>query len=226
MQPNRQSESGNVFMFILLGIVLFAALSFTIARGFRSDSTSSISARQAELAATDMLNYAQRMERAVSRLRRNGTSENDISFDDPALTGFNHTPAVSDDNKVFNTSGGNIRYVPPADKSNDGSDWHFTGRTCIPDIGTGATGCDSDADITNEELLMVLNNVNQSVCEEINDSLEITGIPTDTGGGAATNKFQGSFTDGTEIILAGGPFSSACFTDGTNNHFYYVLLAR
>lgn len=226
MPQNRHSEAGNVFMFILLGIVLFGALAFTIARGFRSDTTSSISARQAELAATDVLNYAQRMERAVNRLRRNGTSESDISFDDPALTGYNHTPAVADSDKVFNSSGGNIGYVAPAANSNDGTDWHFTGRTCIADLGTGATGCDSDADATNEELIMVLNNVNQAVCEEINDSLNITGVPTDTGGGTSTNNYQGSFADDTEIILAGGPFSTACFSDGTNNHFYFVLLAR
>jgi len=226
MPQNRQAEAGNVFMFILLGVVLFAALAFTVSRGFRSDTTSAMSARQAELAATDILNYAQRMERAVNRLRRKGTSESDISFDDVALTGFNHTPAVADNDKVFDASGGNIRYSPPVANANDGSDWHFTGRTCIAGIGSGASGCDSDADTSNEELLMVLRNVNQSVCEEINGSLDIAGVPTDTGGGASTNQYQGSFADGTEIILAGGPFSAACFTDGTNNHFYFVLLAR
>ena len=74
MRPNnsRISERGNVFIFILLGLVLFAALSFTVARGFRSDTTSQMTDRQAELLATEIITYGQQMERTVNRLRRNG----------------------------------------------------------------------------------------------------------------------------------------------------------
>ena len=93
------------------------------------------------------------------------------------------------------------------------------------DIGTGATGCDTDS-IANEELIIVLPNIVDIVCEEINKRLNISGTPVDTGGGASSTKYQGSFADGTEIILPGGPFNTACFSDGTNNHFYSVLIAR
>ncbi|MCB9981246.1 MAG: hypothetical protein H6860_02470 [Rhodospirillales bacterium] len=221
----RSGEAGNVFVLILLGIVLFVALSLSISRGMRSDTTSNLSKQEAALAASDILAYAQKVERAVNRLRRKGVSENDISFDQAFVAGYNHTPAVADTNKVFNADGGAISWKSPPEGSNDGSEWFFTGETCIADLGTGATGCDTDS-IANEELIAVLPNVVDIVCEEINKRLNISAIPADTGGGASTTKYQGSFSDDTEIILAGGPFNAACFSDGANNHFYSILIAR
>ena len=50
--------------------------------------------------------------------------------------------------------------------------------------------------------------------------------PADTGGGASATKFTGTFGDDKEIILAGGPLETACFSRGGNNYFYTVLLAR
>lgn len=218
-------QSGNAFILILLGIVLFVALSLSISRGMRSDTTSNISKQEAALAASDILAYAQKTERAVNRLRRTGVSENDISFNQTFVTGYDHTPVAADTQKIFHPDGGALSWRAPPEGSNDDSPWRYTGETCIAHVGNGVTGCDTDS-IDNEELIAVLPNVVTSVCEEINKRLNITDIPLDTGGGMSTTKYQGTFTDGTEIILSGGPFNTACFTDGTNNHFYSVLIAR
>ncbi len=223
-QNNRQSEQGNIFIIILMGIILFAALSFSISRGMRSDTTSNLSNQESALAASDILAYAQKIERAVNRLRRRGISENDISFDQTFVAGYTH--GQPDTNKIFTTTGGAVSWQSPPAGANDGSDWIFTGATCIADVGTGATGCDSDADISNEELIATLGNVDTAVCTEINDRLNISGIVADTGGGASTTKYQGAFADGTEIIMAGGPFTAGCFSRSGNNHFYYALIER
>lgn len=225
-QKTHASQSGNVFILILIGIVLFAALSYSIARSMRTETTEKLSGQRAALAASDILNYAQRLERGVSRLRQKGISESDISFESAVDAAYAHAPAVTASEEVFSPSGGAISYSSPPERANDGTEWLFTGETCIADIGTGATGCDTDTDPSNEELLVVLPNVAESVCTEINDRLNISGIPADTGGGASTTKFTGTFADGKEIILAGGPFSQACFSRGGNNYFYSVLLAR
>ena len=224
MDTNRKSERGNVFLFILLGIVLFAALSFTMSRGMRSEGTERIDDRRAALIAADVLTFTQRVERGVNRLRRTGVSENGISFDLASTANYDH--GQPDTNKVFHTSGGSISYSDPPVNANDGTAWLFTGGTCIPDIGSGAAGCGSDT-VSNEELLLVLPNMDVTVCEEINSRLNITAIPTEADNDApSTGEYVGAFADDAEINLAGGPFNSVCFTDGTNNYFYKVLIER
>lgn len=219
----RQSERGNVFLFILLGVVLFSALAFTLSRGMRSDNTTAMSKRQAELIAVDILTYAQKLERTVNQLRRKNISENDISFENSAVAGYNHTPASQDSDKVFNASGGKMTWTSPLPKANDGSEWYFTGRTCVPDIGSGTTGCGADG-IGNEELLAVLPNIKQAVCERINSKLGVSGIPASAATYSAT-KYQGNFQDDTELTNVSG-LSSACFSHGGNYNFYSVLIER
>lgn len=222
-QNSVNKQTGNAFLIVMLGIVLFATLAFTISRSMRSDSTKRLSNHEAKLAATDILNYSQKIERAVNRLRRKNISENDLSFDQNIVAGYDH--GQPNTNKIFNGNGGSLTWSSPMNGVNDGSQWHFTGSTCIADIGTGGTGCDSDAD-SNEELIAVLPNLQLVVCESINDRLGITSVPSDTGSGYSTAQFTGSFSDDTEIILADGPFNAACFEEDGSYHFYSLLLGR
>lgn len=223
---NRKTESGNVFIFILLGVVLFAALSFTVARGMRGDTVSTMSEREAVLAASDILNYAQKLERAVNRIRSRGVSESDISFENTGVAGYTNANCTDNACRIFASSGGAASWKSPPSGANDGSDWVMTGQSCIEDLGTGAAGCGSDGNGSNEELLAILPNVATNLCTAINDRLGISGIPADGGGGVSSTKFTGSFADGTEVSLPGGPHDAACFSFGGNNYFYAVLLAR
>ncbi len=217
-------EQGNVFMFILLGVALFGALAFFISRGLRSENTTAMSERQAELLAVDVLDYGQKLARGVNRLRQKGVSENDIDFDNPDVTGYDHTPAQPATHNVFTPSGGGVPWKMPAPKTNDGSAWAFTGASCIADMGTGATGCGSDGD-PNEELIAYLPNISAAVCRSIDQKLGIGAIPSDSGGGASPVKFQGVYTDGTEIIT-GASRDAACFERGGSYFYYVVLIAR
>lgn len=215
-------QRGNVFLFVLMGVVLFAALAFVISRGMRSETTTGISRRQSELAAVDIIDYAQKIERAVNKIRSKGISENDIDFTNNVEAGYPHTPVTTPASQVFHPSGGNIAWMAPLENVNDGSPWLFTGETCIVDIGTGGTGCESDGD-DNEELLAVLPNIKQTVCEEINKRLGISVMPS--GGGVSAAKYTGVFDDDASPTDADG-LNAACFTSGGNFTFYYVLLAR
>ena len=225
-------ESGNVFIFILLGVVLFAALSFSVSRGFRSSTTSAMSAREAELTATDIITYAQRVERAVNRLRRNGCSENEISFENAQVSGYSFT--TRDKCKVFDSTGGKLSYAFPSNIDSAGF-WMFSGRSCITGVGPSAEGtnCWSDS-LDNEELVIILPRMtSREVCESLNKSLhDVRTINQNTGDGdwdENTKKFVGVFTDSNRP--EGQPVTGAdsfCFEDDDKEeyHFIHTLIAR
>jgi hypothetical protein len=222
---HRHHERGNVFLFIMLGIVLFAALTFTVSKSFQNQTTTSnLSKKEAMLAASDIMSYAQSVERGVNRVRRKSTSESDISFSYESGSTFEHGTPQPDRNNVFKTAGGGATWKTPQAGSNDGSPWFFTGETCIQDLGTGGATCNTSGN--DEELLIVLPNVDTVVCDAINERLGIGVTPTDSGGNYDTTPFTGTFGNGTKIVLAGGPYAAACYTDGTNNDVSYVLLER
>src|SRR5699024_1005959 len=112
---------------------------------------------QVELAAIDILDYAQRLERGVEKLRQKGISESDIDFSNSIVAGYDHSPALIDTNNMFLPMGGGVTWRSPAEGINDGSPWIFTGGTCIVNVGSGGAGCASDG-ASNEELLAVLPN--------------------------------------------------------------------
>ena len=82
MQQNKNisHQSGNVFIIILIGVLLFAALLYTFSRSLQT-SGGNISSQQAEIAGQEILNYSRMLEEAVNRVRQNGCSENEISFE-------------------------------------------------------------------------------------------------------------------------------------------------
>jgi hypothetical protein len=218
----RAHERGNVFLFILLGVVLFAGLAMVITRSMRTETVTTISSRDATLAATEILDYAQRLGRAVDRLRRRNISENDISFDNDFVAGYDH--GVPDANSVFSAAGGLVTWQDPIPGANDGSDWIFTGSTCVFGVGTGPANCDSNGVSTDEELIAVLPNLQKLVCEEIDSRLGIAPVP-DGVGTYSTTKFTGTFADGTAISTA-VPYNAACISDGGVYFFYVVLMER
>lgn len=239
--PVRAAERGNVFIFILLGLVLFAALSFTVSRGFRSDTTSQMTARQAELAASDILNYAQQLERAVNRLRRLGCSENQLSFqfDSDGDGDFNdsdealhNTNAPTDFScHIFHGEGGNIDHSEHIAKM---------GTSSTESYATGSTGMVGIGEDDRSDLYFRLRLGRESsdfnICYAINNKLgvEKTGTaPADAfdpiiNGGWTATTFTGSFDN------AATPLSSAVngihtYCAGHNTDlvsFYHVLLAR
>lgn len=217
-------ESGNVFIFILLGIGLFTALMFTVSKSMQTQTATQMNARDAKLAATEILDYAQRLERAVARISRKGVSENEISFQNAADAGYTPGNVQPETHHVFNTQGGSINWVIPPEGVNDGTNWLITGETCVKDVGTGGTNCASD-NLSNEELLLILPNLDSNVCTELNKMLDIDTIPAETGTGYSSNKFTGTFEDDTKIDV-GSPYKTACYSKSNSYYFYHTLIAR
>jgi hypothetical protein len=221
----RAQERGNAFFVIFLGVVLFAALIFTISSGLNT-GTSKMSAAQARNQATDIITYSQQIERAVKRIYTRGISEGDISFENATVTGYAHTPAVATKALVFNGSdGGFMTWRAPMKGSSASATntWLFTGGVVLTGQGNNSKS----------DLMMVVP-VTSEICTEINRQLN-TGIDTSVSVGTVSGaKFTGTYTDNPATdVDPGVAVSSGCVkglvTDGVltgTNTFFKVLLAR
>jgi len=183
------SQSGNIFVFILVGIFLFGALIYTFTRTSETGS-SNFSKQEAKIAAQEILNYSRIVEDAVDRLRRNGCSESEISFSN-TLTLFYYNPnsPLDESCHVFAANGGNIQVLEARKNWLENSlshiatfgDYVYTSYIRVENIGTD-----------NTELIIYIPYIEKIVCESINDLMDIsTPIPQDviSGTGYARGEF-------------------------------------
>lgn len=228
---SHSSETGSAFFYILLAVVLFGTLSFTVARSMRGGQTNALSDRKAELAASEILDSAQKIQHAIDYLRRNGCSENDISMETPDELNVNSASPIDESCHIFSPTGGNIAWNTPQTGVANNSVWRASSHSHINDIGTSKA-----------ELILYLPSINKSVCEKINKSANIVRetIPRENGY-AFDSEWDGSFNDsGPHVISCDGvapagacnkkPF--ACIESDVSNAyhenyiFYYVLIER
>lgn len=108
-----KNESGNVLFFILIGVVLYAALSFTITK---SDSNSNLDAQSVFALSNNFIQYGNAVKQGVARVRaQNGCVLEQISFDRSPFDGSYSGGAYLNPNSppdyrchVFHPDGGNV----------------------------------------------------------------------------------------------------------------------
>lgn len=212
------SEKGSALFFILIAVVLFAALSYAVSnmmRGGMSGGSTSISQEKTNIYAGEVLDYGRTIRQAVQGLRiSNGCRDTEISFENNIEAGY--TNGVNTDCQVFHADGANAVWVSPGADINDGSEWLFNGSNIVDEVGT-----------TSADLILVLPNISELVCTEINDVSSIPSIGTDTT--INFSKFTGSYTAVETINFASGnSFGCLNFDNGgTDERFFYqVLIAR
>ncbi len=99
-------------------VALFAALSYIVSSGFRAGE-SNLSKEKVDLIVTEMLDYAEALQRASQTLRING-----CKFGEGGLTFYSHKfanpghyniPSVPADNSchIFHPNGGGVTWQPP-----------------------------------------------------------------------------------------------------------------
>jgi hypothetical protein len=201
------------------------------------------------LYASDVIQYADGLKRAVQGMHIRGVADHMISFETDRLENYAHPvatpPATScqtDNCRVFRPAGGGFTYVPPPnswlDAGNAASplhgEWFFPAGVCVEDAGAGGSGCEADVE-DNEELVVILPWIRKELCVAINNQLGIDnpgGNPPSAGGSAwvtNTTKFIGTFSEG--AIIARGGQTAGCLQGAglppTGSYFYYkVLLSR
>ncbi len=221
--PEPDNQKGSILFFILIGVALFAALSYTVSSMMRGGEK--IGDEKAGIYAAEILTYARSVKEAVNMVRiSNGCADTDISFANPIVAGYTHTPASTNKCKIFNSDGGGLSWVSANQELNDGSDWYFTGNHAISKLG-------GTPDIS--ELIMLLEDVNTNICRSINKRLGLSETITDNNTiDGATTRFTGTYTSG-DIIGSGAPtevvnIGAGCFNNpaSSNNYFFQALIVR
>ena len=174
-----KDASGNVLFIILIAVVLFAALGYVATQTGRSSGN--IGRERAMIMANDVLSYAHAIEEAAHRILYSGTEYARLSFENTAVSGYEHSPATPATNRVFNGAGGGLDYVPPRTEWLDSSmsayanygQWYFPRTVCINDVGTGS-GYTCHTSAAHTELLVVMPYIQKEICVAINEKLGIT----------------------------------------------------
>lgn len=227
-----RQQSGNVFLIILVGIAMFAALMFTFSRGVRQ-GTESMGGREAELAASDIVAYGQQVQRGIERMIARGISEEDISFANNIDTNYG-VAACTNGNTclVFDPAGGSVVWKAPPSNVNSGETYFYG-----PNRVGSTDGTTKDIGTSERDLVMLLP-VNAEVCDAINAITNKHQTWVSAGNHNATIRFISSYDLAPGTVISRDNETdqptTGCFCDGagatcdsTDPHFFYnVLLAR
>ncbi len=238
----RNSQSGNALLFVLTGIILFAALIYTMSRTGRT--TQNMSFGKVSINAQSILSSAEKINNAVNSVTlQNNCRASKVSFETSELTGYvNAASPASKKCHVFDKKGGAGVYHIPSINSFDTSkstedsygEYLFVSNVCLDNVGTGSyLNCSTDVKV-NEEMLMILPWINKDTCVAINRLLKNPIMLTDPGNSFDASdaaKFTGSYTEGYTIGDVGvTTYDKGCFestgSPGAGYHFYYTLIAR
>ena len=221
MKKKSTGQSGSALIIILVAVALFGALSYTVANMLRGgDSPNAIAEQPASILTDEILGYARTVKQAVQDLKiSNGCEDEQISFENDIGSEYVNT-AAPNDCRVYGSEGANLsRQNMFEDVSS--SPWLFTGENRIANVGSNTTDGD---------LLIVLPDINLTVCLAINDKLNVPNASQDTPVSNVYDptKFTGTYAS-TQIIGDGleiAGFQAGCAESSGEYYFYSTLIAR
>ncbi len=232
-----RDEGGNVIFIILITIILFAALSFTVGNMLQSGAqTGTITKEKARLMAGEIIDYSRTLRQTIKDLQiSEGCTDSEISFENSETT--NYTFATRDECKVFGADGGRAKFNA---NGPNGNTWLFNERTAIFNVGTDNSPnvvCSTSA-CTELAAFLVIDS--DTLCDQINNQLnlaeDIAGgtFPNYISGTGASDYFLGSYTYGQAIGTATvapqtNGMQVACIDSSSSSVpsvFYQVLIAR
>jgi hypothetical protein len=154
---NQSSQSGNIFLWVLMAIVLLAAVGVAVMRT-NPTSTNMLTDEQAKVYANQIIAYANNVQSAVKRLQLRGCADTEISFENSLDTNYINLSAPSDKScHVFDPSGGGLNFFQ--NRNVILYDPYFMGIGAITGVGTAAG-----------ELIMY-GEVDKATCIQINKIL-------------------------------------------------------
>ena len=226
------SAHGNAVFIILIAVSLLAALSFALTQNWRGiDSTTT--EEQARLTATELLQHGNTLRPVIDRMMLLdnvsdiNTSGTGILF---AATGANAAygvPGAQAETELFHAYGGKAPYQKPPLNACVSSScaYEFSGQYTVTSVKNDS----------NPELVMLVIDVTQAVCEKINSILNTGWATVPTGGDLILTRFSGSNYGGANAItLTGGANEfvnkrAFCYREfgGTQRYIYLnVVRAR
>lgn len=229
---NRNSDQfGGIFVYVFIGVILFALLAFTFSRSQQGVSSSVLTSGQAKILAANIISYSNTVERAVQKLISKGCSETQISFRRDGIAGYNNTGSPPDETcHVFEGAGGKVtpkKFDLPGFSTPQNADFMMHDV-----IGIGTTG--------RKDLTMKIRFLGSpELCREINNivAADLSNSPL-AQGWWKHSEFTGDVSDsaGAELLLLASDNeylgrTALCYqyttpTTPTTYFFYRVLNAR
>ena len=240
---HKDSQAGNAFFIILIGIALLAVFGMVVTRSSSTD-TGATNERD-KIAATSIIQYGNVVKGAIDQMRSNGISESDISFSNNIVSGYG-TVGANPSAEVFNVSGGGITYEAPNASWLDSTysaqtgygQWIFNGVNAGRlNVGTPAGTAAFCPTASCVELTLILPYVKKSICTEISKRFNLLsgGNPIQDANTISFTKFTGTFSYNGEFIgdaagLMNSTYEGCVEGGGTpaagTYHYFKVLIAR
>lgn len=234
------SQSGAALFYIMIAVVLIAGLSMIMSRGGRQ-STETMNADQARIAAQDIIDYSNSITQTFQKMRLRGVRETEFDVSNPvyklysgALASSANSSCTNDTCKVFHVGGGAMqaRYAPDnAWGNNSGAGGSTSGMGAFRVLAIQGVGT------TEPDLIFDMTYLNKETCVAINKILNVpdpTTLPSDT---YAMVNYSGNITT-FPAPGAGGPLGDTatelagrtafCVQAKPDEYymFYQVVLAR
>lgn len=167
----RTAERGNALIYVLVAIVLFAALSFTLSRQ-NDGGTGNLSEEKAELYATQLISYAAAAKDAYNKMEFTGTRYDTVGVQPPDHANFN---AGSPVHKIFHPEGGGLNPGNiPEQALADG-----TITDPAPGWYLGSAPLNVDWTATPSDVILTAYGISERICGIINETVTgSTDIPT------------------------------------------------
>ncbi len=164
-----RKEAGNAMIYVLIAIVLFAALSLIVARQGDNSESGALDNERSEIAATQIIQTSMQLKQGVDQMLYSGSEPDELDFvtpdDEPA---FSTAPNV---HKVFHPAGGGLILQPvPVQGTNEVSTtpparWYIGRFINIEWTSTAQ-----------EDVILTAHQLSEPVCRAINQKL--LGDPT------------------------------------------------
>ena len=213
MKPNCK---GNVLVYILVAVALFAALTYAVSGENRGSQQNQLSAARVNLLSTDLIKQVTSADMAIQQMVQWGIDYNEVMFDVPGSASYTANPT----RQIYHPSGGGLALFQTSDDMFDGTGttgWQFQGNINVGWSPTTAT-----------DLIYSFINVNADICAAINDQLlNDPTIPTTTVDFTNTLTEGGTnanFVVGQCAVCAG--VKSMCISDGSTYAFYNTIGMR
>lgn len=182
------NQRGSVLFYILLGVVLFAALSFVVG-GMLRGSGDNGAIEQAKLQAQAIVEYGTKAKITVQDMKLAGIDAGQMSFLKTGDVGYGVAPHTK---KVFHPEGGGLT-VPNLTQA-------VVTETLAPVVGVYMTRMAvGNMGSTADDVVVSVRGVKKAVCEQINKALtNSTTIPS-----TGANNHNALFVTGASDLTAG-----------------------
>lgn len=217
----KSQENGNVLIYVLIAIALFAGLSFTLSKQSTNDSGENLDQANAEFYAAQIISYTAQARSAVDQMMITGSRVDELNFDTPDDSSFETPPLF---NKVFHPQGGGL-----STKELPKQAVHQISTTPVAGWYMGRFNNVEWTKTNGTDVILTAYQIKRSVCEAINK--KITGssaIPVMNG---SMSSYIVDTTTNNDVTIAVCPdcegYSALCVTNiAVNAYSYYALMAE